>query len=460
MNEKIIEQKSAELLQKIRSARPALDIKGTVYYVSADGDDSADGKTPETAWKTPEAVTNATSFLQPGDAVLFRCGDVFRGIFKACPGVTYSLYGNGEKPQIYGADENAVELTWEKEEQEFVWSVKLPHNIDIGCIVFDHGKEWGYKKFRADDIELEMDLDFRSDRENGIVYLYSEKGNPSERWTDIELCKDKTIIGGVGDGVTIDSLVLKYGSAHAIGISAIDYSVKGKPSFKNLKNFTVRNCEFEWIGGGIQFSETRFGNAIEIWGGCDGVTIENNYINQVFDAAITQQYSGLIFGDPVMTDNVTMRGNLIENSTYSFELFLNEKVIYEEGKKVNDMNSDWMIRNMLFESNICRNAGYGWGNQRYDRNTPAHIKTWNSFNHSENFVVRGNIFDRADYRLLEINAAKDEWLPKLENNVYCQYVGKEWINSQKKISIFNRDTIKNPEENLAEKDAICAVARR
>ena len=47
-----IEMKSRELREKIRNAKPVLDIKGTTYYVSADGDDNNDGLSPETAWKT------------------------------------------------------------------------------------------------------------------------------------------------------------------------------------------------------------------------------------------------------------------------------------------------------------------------------------------------------------------------------------------------------------------------
>lgn len=79
MNDAIIEQKSREMYEKIRASRPQLNITGTAYYVSADGNDVSDGLSPETAWKTPEGVNTHFDGLQDGDAVLFRCGDVFRG---------------------------------------------------------------------------------------------------------------------------------------------------------------------------------------------------------------------------------------------------------------------------------------------------------------------------------------------------------------------------------------------
>src|SRR6266704_2134725 len=45
------------------------------YYVSASGNDSADGRTTQTAWKTIARV-NAKNF-DPGDRVLFQGGKTF-----------------------------------------------------------------------------------------------------------------------------------------------------------------------------------------------------------------------------------------------------------------------------------------------------------------------------------------------------------------------------------------------
>lgn len=49
---------------------------GTTYYVANDGDDGNDGLTPDTAFATIGKV-NALD-LQPGDSVLFTCGDAWR----------------------------------------------------------------------------------------------------------------------------------------------------------------------------------------------------------------------------------------------------------------------------------------------------------------------------------------------------------------------------------------------
>lgn len=71
---------------------------GKIYYVSNNGDDSRDGLSPETAWKTIGKL-NATIFVK-GSVVLFERGGVWnkQGLLKLRSGVTYSAYGTGAKP--------------------------------------------------------------------------------------------------------------------------------------------------------------------------------------------------------------------------------------------------------------------------------------------------------------------------------------------------------------------------
>ncbi len=88
--------------QEIRNTKDIAprDIGGTTYYVSNDGDDNNDGLTPATAWKT---LKKASEFeYATGDCVRFRRGDIFRGQLECKPCVTYTGYGEGEKPRFYG----------------------------------------------------------------------------------------------------------------------------------------------------------------------------------------------------------------------------------------------------------------------------------------------------------------------------------------------------------------------
>ena len=79
--------------------------EGNVYYVSSSsGNDEADGRSPETAWKTFRNV-NARS-LVAGEKVLLKRGDVFSerleilGQGRENAWIEISAYGEGEKPVI------------------------------------------------------------------------------------------------------------------------------------------------------------------------------------------------------------------------------------------------------------------------------------------------------------------------------------------------------------------------
>ena len=61
------------LLALVLFAAPA-GAQGRTFYVQSDGDDLANGLSPERAWKTLDRVNRAE--LAGGDRVLFRCGDI------------------------------------------------------------------------------------------------------------------------------------------------------------------------------------------------------------------------------------------------------------------------------------------------------------------------------------------------------------------------------------------------
>ena len=71
------------------------------YYISAAGNDTNDGLTTSTPWKTINKV-NSFSFAS-SDYILFRRGDTFYGgIVVKNANLTYDAYGTGAKPVITG----------------------------------------------------------------------------------------------------------------------------------------------------------------------------------------------------------------------------------------------------------------------------------------------------------------------------------------------------------------------
>ncbi|MBE6787116.1 MAG: hypothetical protein E7537_02075 [Ruminococcaceae bacterium] len=476
-----------ERKEQILNTKTYIKIKGTAYYVSNNGDDNNDGLTPKTAWKTLNKVTTAN--LNEGDGVFFERGNLFRGKFTAQNGVTYSAYGQGEKPKFYAHDKPLTNpLLWELYDEEYhIWKLK-EKILDVGTIVFNDGEYHSRKLIPSyknstfvcretpDEIfdiyeQMTCDLDLfwhyddrhtitPSKNENfpipliddqsfGDLYLRCDKGNPAKIFTSIEaLTRVYLITARQTKNVTIDNLCIKYAGMHAVAA--------GGP----CENLTVTNCEMGWIGGCIQHyygtdpnypegkrgSVTRFGNAIEIYGACNGYTVCNNYIYQVYDAGITHQVTT---SDKKLLKNIEYSNNLVEKCVYGIEYFLDQ---------INGENESQM-ENVLMSQNFIRLSGYGWGQQRHNKETPALIKGWSYVNTAKNFRIEDNIFDRCAYRMVHLVAERQEFCPTMCGNTYIQnlgmtlgqYGGKE--NGEPPILPFDNKANETIENIFGEKNA-------
>ena len=76
------------------------------------------------------------------------------------------------------------------------------------------------------------------------------------------------------------------------------------------------------------------------------------------------------------------------------------------------------------DHNILRFSGYGWGQQRHNTWTPAHIKSWNFENPSRSYSIHDNVFDRAKYRLLHLCCETGADYPDVDSNTYIQTFGR------------------------------------
>ncbi len=422
-------------IDEIRNTKDNVKVTGTKYYVSADGNDSNDGKSPATAWKTIAKV--ASKRFSSGDAVLFRRGDTFRGHIQAQNGVTYAAYGTGAKPILIASEitDGADESSWKLlEGTTNIW-VYHKEVKDQGNIVFNNGNAGcaykvtpSYKNGKAYvqltntefDIKRELDknLEFVCltnsiitskgvpdvDRATGKLYLRCDAGNPGKVFSSVEFAPKVFTINAYANNVTIDNLCFKYTGAHAVG--------GGK-----CVNLKVTNCEFGWIGGTIIYYQdngnpVRYGNAIQAIGSATNYEAVNNYIYQVYDAGITHQIGkgseGIVF------QNIRYADNVILYCSYSIEYFLGE---------VSGSATRYM-ENIVIENNIMRYAGFGFGNQRHDAHNPAHIKGWDHANYLKSgatFVIRNNIFDRSRRMMVHCGASNAKFLPTFEDNIWIQY---------------------------------------
>ena len=392
--------------------------------------------------------------LPPGSFVLFERGGVYRGGVKTCAGVTYTAYGKGEKPRVYASPWNGADPgKWEKTDAPDVWRCQIGEQ-DVGTIVFDGGRtnavkivpvchkngtftqQYNGRPFNRGYRDLVDDLCFWHDysakskfqphaKGTGYLYLCSRE-NPGRRFGSIEFCVRRHGFGGRND-VTIDNFCIMYVGAHGVGAGTV----------RNLK---VTNCEFGWIGGSIQSESifgrnwpTRFGNAVEIYGGCDGFTVENCYVHDVYDAGLTPQFnlvlSGGKGGAPTVQRNVRFSRNVIERCNYSIEYFISG---------VKDPATDLSrMDGFLIERNLMRSSGEGFCFQRPDRAGSAHVKGWrytggsSNRNRAEGFVIRDNVFADCRDMFVEISSSitnpdGTDSMPKMEGNVFIGRDGQRF----------------------------------
>ncbi|MBR5307910.1 MAG: S-layer homology domain-containing protein [Clostridia bacterium] len=406
-------------------------VKGTKYYVSNSGDDSNDGLSPETPWRTVNKVNN-TKF-SVGDGVFFRRGDLWREQLMCDKGVTYSAYGDGAKPRFYGSPENgAVAERWTLVEgTDNIWKYHLKMR-DVGGIVIGGGEcvlekvaprmidgifynvedenVFNVKTGLVENGTFFSDIPFKnlkSPEAYGYVYLRLDEGNPGEVFDDIEFITTGHAIYFPKADVVIDNLCTMYAQG---GINGSNLVI----------NATIQNCEVGYIGGVLQgydvFSGTsgnpvRYGNGINFYGACDGYYVYNNYVHDVYDAGISNQYEkgGT---NAIRNDNIEYSGNIIERCCYGIEYFMGVAETYVER----------IMTNMHIHDNIIRDTGYGFG--RKNPTNAAAIKGWDHNNHSENFTITNNIFCDSYADLYHIGATYEVWLPVLSGNIYIQHAGR------------------------------------
>ena len=368
---------------------------GKIYYISASGCDCNDGLSEDKPMAT-FAKLNEDGFLHEGDVVLFKRGDVWHERIRTKPYVTYSAYGDGNKPMICGSIEASKPSDWVQwGEHPYIYKYTgfIPANekgengnwrisSDIGNIVFNHGEYHGVRilkyfdrdvnvqlgynglagngkeywhrgeEYFHDANDLKHNLEYYFNFETSELYLCSMLGNPGEVFDSIELCQKGNVIIGCS-GVTLDNLCIRYGASHGMGAGT-------------CKDLVIRNCEVGWIGGSIQFINnyhyTRFGNSIEIYGGCDNYQIYNNYIYQAFDCGPTVQWQGHLKTEEnqvILERNIEIHGNAIERCDSPMEVWL---TTWERTD-----TSYALLKNIRLYDNLCRYSGYGFGGYMHQK---------------------------------------------------------------------------------------------
>ncbi len=280
-----------------------------------------------------------------------------------------------------------------------------PLSVDVGNIIFDHGKTCGWKKWSAED--LKKPYDYYYEGTTSRVYLYSP-ANPATRHKSIECALKRHIVNqGNVHHITYDGLAGKYGAAHGFGGGWTHHLI-------------IRNCDLAYIGGGHQLTRpsgtpVRYGNAIEFWGAAHDNLVEGCRIWEVYDAALTNQSKG----ENVHQENITYRNNIIWNCEYSFEYWSSPESA--------------VTKNIRFVNNTCVNAGTVWSHaQRPDRNG-SHLMFYGNRAALFDFEVKYNVFCGVTDWGSRYTSGWDT-LPDMDHNL--------WFSDRGVMAYFFKDKIK------------------
>ena len=414
--------------KNILNTTDSMTVTGTKYYVSEKhGSDSNDGKSTSRPLKTLSAVGSLK--LQSGDGVFFERGGIYRGSINMSDGVTYAAYGSGPKPLLMQSKKNYADPSlWVETDYPNVYRcTDLLQNV--GVIGFDHDlfdySENSYHELYGDIMnlntkgftglsDLDTDLQFYSDVSGGLtakgnLYLYSTEGNPGSRFSSIEIGERVNIFRSGSDGMTVDNLAFKFTGAHAIGMGSVS-------------NVLVQNCVFSWLGGsvlsvGTSGAAVNYGNAVEVYGGCRGYRVENCWMYQIYDTAVTHQRSSA-------TGNCIQMGvryirNLMEYVHWGIEFYNSPPTADQLGGKEDTYTRQ--TYDVYDAYNVLRMGGYGWGSITRFRQSSARLYCASRLSDNYDELTEYNVFDRCAGYLLNLPQNSNEVDDK---NIYVQTIGK------------------------------------
>ncbi len=335
------------------------------FYISASGNDTNNGTSPSSPWKTVPYVQSGKTYLfNKGDTLYFSIGSAANT--DPSKKIRISSYGSGAKP-VLSLYKKIKAAAWAQYSAN-VWKVNIGSagsytgfnspNTNVGFIKVN-GVIYGNK--RSGSAALSSAWDFYSD--DTYLYVFS-----TTRPGAIQASCNVSAID-VSDNMEISDIAICGSGAHAL-------------SAHERSNVTLSRIDITEIGGsylpGYGDGTTRYGNGIEFYNNASNCLIENCSVSQVYDVAFTMQGTGKFA-------NVTFQNNTADKNDQTFETWLGSG---SEG-----------FRNCKFINNQCSNAGFGWSHAvRPNKDIGVHILTYlwqvNDAG-SQDLLISGNTFTKA-----------------------------------------------------------------
>ena len=380
----------------------------TTYYVSNTGIDTNNGTSPTSAFATVSRINELT--LEPGDSVLFKCGDTWRAqtLYIRQSGtednyITFASYGTGNKPRILGSIQETswsqsatLDNVWvstgdygptgDKLAQIFLATTDTEGNDSI---------TWGAFDGSGDPANLNMDYAWTMEVGGAKVYLFWS-GDPNNDFNYIEIPQLTNCFEiDHQDYIEFDNLEIAYASLSGI---------RDRYPMLNQKGLRVTNCHIHHFGYkgsatayGIYLSHSdsyyahneihdcgRRGLSLSILdgdfpnGSMRNVLIEDNHFHHGWHTTGLDMITGV--GDVV--DSVIIRNNYFEgspevdltnglNAENSNHIFISNKAggiegdtsysgkIYIYNNIFTHMHGKAVAFEWIEDSYICNNTFYG-----------------------------------------------------------------------------------------------------
>ena len=355
--------------------------------------------------------------VKSGDTLLFKCGSFLRGHLQnpynnSGEVITYSSYGEGEKPTFCGSLDVLSDHSVWCEEEKNIWVTEAIKDDEVCNFIFNNEDNCGTLRWTKEELCAQGDFfDTCFGYRNGLkefpeghkIYLYSEK-NPGEYYNHIE-----AVVYGrrwmVTSGTNLRFENLRFINSGVHGIA-------GGPCAKNLH---VKNCNFEFIGGAVwnYNLKIRFGNGFECWDIAEDVSVTDCYFYNIYDSGVTHQGS-------------KEKCEPCKNVHFDNNIFIKCGMgAYEQ--------RDLLPMYATFSGNVCIDAGEGFSKlgeemPRYSEIWPQpmghHIFLWRIDETTEGgkIEIKNNIFASSPYgaAIYSIICKEAEDQIELEGNIYCE----------------------------------------
>jgi len=236
------------------------------YFDGTDGNDSNDGLTPATAWKTLNKF-NVLGASITSKSIAFRDSIDYRrstvgtaAILIDYNGVRITnWYGSNSDilPRILASDSKIS--NW-SDQGGNIWSANASVGNNTLYFEFADSIRWGRRFTSQGDLTQE----FRFYISGGTVYCYSPS-DPDARYVAVETYDRYYCVNIYGDNCTVEYLELDYGGGGVVIEDVAD-------------NNTVRNCIIKFNGTSDGVATGQGGEGVQIWS--SGNRISNNYIQE------------------------------------------------------------------------------------------------------------------------------------------------------------------------------------